>query len=170
MKQHPKRDSVKGKRPPGDCCQQSLKISKIYYTYPRRTAPRQMSKIVSSLMLHSPSDKKITTRVLQYMSAYQTLFLWTVLYLSVPQCESMIFCARRSLESTREVRDVRPTASHILQGSGQQLIRRTCSACLLILTTVSARPISSTEMGVKYSRKTIPSSSLLWNHVTLTTV
>jgi hypothetical protein len=79
-------------------CQQALKILKIYHTNPWRTAPRHMSKIISSLMPHSPSDKKITTGVLQCMSAYHVSTTdsspQNVSYLSVLQCESMIFCAR----------------------------------------------------------------------------
>jgi hypothetical protein len=40
-------------------------------TNPWRTAPRQMSKIGSSLTWSSPSDKKIMTGVLQSVSAYR---------------------------------------------------------------------------------------------------
>ena len=74
-------------------CQQLLKKYRKSTTYPRRTAPRQMSKTFSSLMLHSPSDKKITTGALQCMSENQTILRRTILYLSVLQFESMIFCA-----------------------------------------------------------------------------
>ena len=67
-----------------------------------------MSKMVSSLMLHSPSDKKITTGDLQCMSAYQTLVLRTGLYLSVLHCESIIFCAR----SRARAKSVPPPATY----------------------------------------------------------
>jgi hypothetical protein len=72
----------------------------------------------------------------------------------------LIPCASRPLvDAALYLITMDTTCQH--QGEGTWL------ACML--TTVSERAMTSNGMGVKYSSKTIPSSSLLSNHMTLMT-